>query len=275
MLQRTVFVIGALCTTLACGSAVRAQEVLLIQPSTFVFGVIGAALDELDLDYTVARSPAQIEAALTSQSWDIIIIRSLNRSPFSPTVLPLLEAHVAEGRPLHVQVADLENASDRVYDLLGLEGAVDLTLPLSDIFVPTPPHPVWDTDTGGFFPLGDEIYPPDYGDVLIPDSSSFAVSSYSIGGGAAMTIGRGGTVFVNGQQWDNWSLGGVSVARRQISWLLSCKADLDGDGDLTVFDFLEFQTLFDAGDVRADVLYDGRHDIFDFLAYLNLFETGC
>src|SRR5690606_25647811 len=34
-----------------------------------------------------------------------------------------------------------------------------------------------------------------------------------------------------------------------------CPADLDGDGELTFFDFLAFQNLFSAGDMTAD--FDG------------------
>jgi len=52
------------------------------------------------------------------------------------------------------------------------------------------------------------------------------------------------------------------------------RADLDGDGLLTVFDFLAFQNAFDAGDPVADFTLDGRFDIFDFLAFQNAFDAG-
>ncbi|UYV12520.1 MAG: S8 family serine peptidase [Phycisphaera sp.] len=55
----------------------------------------------------------------------------------------------------------------------------------------------------------------------------------------------------------------------------SCRADLDGDGDLTIFDFLEFQNLFSSGDLRADFDGDGSLNIFDFLAFQNEFAAGC
>ena len=54
-----------------------------------------------------------------------------------------------------------------------------------------------------------------------------------------------------------------------------CLADLDGDGDLTLFDFLEFQNLFDAGDLAADFDGDGELTLFDFLAFQNAFVAGC
>jgi hypothetical protein len=54
-----------------------------------------------------------------------------------------------------------------------------------------------------------------------------------------------------------------------------CRVDLDGDGELTIFDFLQFQNLFDAGDLAADFDGDGELTIFDFLAFQNEFAAGC
>ncbi len=54
-----------------------------------------------------------------------------------------------------------------------------------------------------------------------------------------------------------------------------CAADRDADGELTIFDFLAFQNLFDAGDLRADLDEDGRLTIFDFLVFQNRFDAGC
>jgi len=54
-----------------------------------------------------------------------------------------------------------------------------------------------------------------------------------------------------------------------------CRVDIDGDGELTIFDFLGYQNLFDAGDLRADFDGDGELTIFDFLAFQNEFDAGC
>ncbi|MEQ9095840.1 MAG: peroxidase family protein [Phycisphaerales bacterium] len=56
---------------------------------------------------------------------------------------------------------------------------------------------------------------------------------------------------------------------------VGCPADLDEDGTLTIFDFLAFQTFFDAGDLKADFNDDGVLDIFDFLVFQNAFDAGC
>ncbi|MFG0283985.1 MAG: S8 family serine peptidase, partial [Phycisphaerales bacterium JB039] len=54
-----------------------------------------------------------------------------------------------------------------------------------------------------------------------------------------------------------------------------CAVDLDASGTLDIFDFLLFQNLFGAGDMRADFSGDGALDLFDFLAFQNAFALGC
>jgi hypothetical protein len=54
-----------------------------------------------------------------------------------------------------------------------------------------------------------------------------------------------------------------------------CAADIDGDGELTLFDFIAFQNLFGTGDLAADFDGDGELTIFDFLEFQSLFATGC
>jgi plastocyanin len=54
-----------------------------------------------------------------------------------------------------------------------------------------------------------------------------------------------------------------------------CPPDLNGDGVLDLFDFLEFTNLFNAGDDAADCETDGVLDLFDFLCYTNAFNAGC
>ncbi|MFI4881355.1 MAG: GC-type dockerin domain-anchored protein, partial [Phycisphaerales bacterium JB064] len=54
-----------------------------------------------------------------------------------------------------------------------------------------------------------------------------------------------------------------------------CPADLDGDGELTIFDFLAFQNAFDAMEPVADFDGDGDFTLFDFLAFQNAFDLGC
>ncbi len=55
----------------------------------------------------------------------------------------------------------------------------------------------------------------------------------------------------------------------------SCYADFDGDGELTIFDFLAYQNAFDGGETAADCDDDGRLTLFDFLCFQNAFDAGC
>jgi|GEM_PF-6821591 len=54
-----------------------------------------------------------------------------------------------------------------------------------------------------------------------------------------------------------------------------CYADFDGDGELTIFDFLAYQNAFVAGDPSADCDGDSELTIFDFLCFQNAFVAGC
>ncbi|MFI4916920.1 MAG: FG-GAP-like repeat-containing protein [Phycisphaerales bacterium JB060] len=69
--------------------------------------------------------------------------------------------------------------------------------------------------------------------------------------------------------------GSVNVLLNACRHSPPCPADLDGDGQLTIFDFLAYQNLFDAGDPIADFDGDGELTIFDFLAFQNAFDAGC
>ncbi|MEO1008505.1 MAG: GC-type dockerin domain-anchored protein [Planctomycetota bacterium] len=93
-----------------------------------------------------------------------------------------------------------------------------------------------------------------------------------IGGMAASPFGDG--LFVAG----GFSLAGDDEANNIARWgcgSVACPPDLDGDGELTLFDFLAFQNLFTDGDPRADFDGDGELTLFDFLAFQNAFDAGC
>lgn len=54
-----------------------------------------------------------------------------------------------------------------------------------------------------------------------------------------------------------------------------CAADCDGDGTVTIFDYLCFLNAFSAGDSAADCNGDGRIDMEDFACFQAAFATGC
>jgi hypothetical protein len=100
----------------------------------------------------------------------------------------------------------------------------------------------------------------------LPDPAN-SMAVFDTGSGDALVV-AGGFTEVDG-----------AVANRLAVWSgptpAPCPADLDGDGALTIFDFLRYQNLFDAGDPIADFDGDGALTIFDFLAFQNAFDAGC
>ncbi|NRA57025.1 MAG: hypothetical protein HRU13_02760 [Phycisphaerales bacterium] len=54
-----------------------------------------------------------------------------------------------------------------------------------------------------------------------------------------------------------------------------CRADFDGDGTLSVFDFILFQSAFVAGDIAADFDGDGLLSVFDYVLFQTRFTMGC
>lgn len=65
---------------------------------------------------------------------------------------------------------------------------------------------------------------------------------------------------------------GIDELVLEVDCAVPHPADLDRDGALTIFDFLLFQTLWEARDPAADIDVDGAFTIFDFLGYQTLFE---
>jgi len=59
------------------------------------------------------------------------------------------------------------------------------------------------------------------------------------------------------------------------SVLISCDADLTGDGSLDFFYISVFLTLFGIQDATADFNGDGAWDFFDVSAFLTAFAAGC
>ena len=87
-------------------------------------------------------------------------------------------------------------------------------------------------------------------------------------------VGGPAGIGLNGTDGVGWLFAG-RVAYQVSGFPLMCAADIDCDGELTLFDFLAFQNLFDAGDPQADFDGDGSLTLFDFLAFQNAFDGGC
>jgi hypothetical protein len=81
--------------------------------------------------------------------------------------------------------------------------------------------------------------------------------------------------YTNDKFWVVDSSGGTWRGYQVLPRGNPCYPDLNQDGTLDLFDFLEFTNLFNAGDDVADCEADGAFDLFDFLCYTNAFNAGC
>lgn len=54
-----------------------------------------------------------------------------------------------------------------------------------------------------------------------------------------------------------------------------CLADINQDGTLDFFDYLDFVAAFSESDPPADFNYDGNIDFFDYLDFVAAFSNGC
>ncbi|MFI4917485.1 MAG: GC-type dockerin domain-anchored protein [Phycisphaerales bacterium JB060] len=97
------------------------------------------------------------------------------------------------------------------------------------------------------------------------DDHAEALAVHDDGSGQALYVGgvfsaAGGVASTGIARWDGCD---------------PCRADLDGDGALTVFDFIAFINLYNTGDLAADFDGDGELTVLDFLAFQNAFDAGC
>jgi len=63
-------------------------------------------------------------------------------------------------------------------------------------------------------------------------------------------------------------------AHQRVKILAAPEGDANGDGELDVFDFIAFQTMFTSGDPGADCNGDGALDIFDFICFQEAYSAG-
>jgi hypothetical protein len=268
----TRFASLAAAVLLATAAPAVAQEprVLAYQPWDWRLEKIGFAMSRIGEPGSSTTLTDTFIERLRAREWDLIIIRSYQVWPRANEILEELELHLGRGGRLLIQHAELDRWP-LLQEFLGLEGAVNLAEPL-DLFGKEPFHP--SIDESGFAQVDPTIERwPDVGDILLPGQGGYVIAEF-VGGGAAVVVTRSTQMIVNGAEWDIYGDASLILAD-QIKWLLTCPPDLDGNGSLDFFDFLEFQNLFAAGDVLADFAYDQKLDFFDFLEFQAAFAAGC
>jgi len=73
-----------------------------------------------------------------------------------------------------------------------------------------------------------------------------------------------------------WAFDSLNVQFVAVLLTPICAADMNGDGQLNLFDFLAFQSAFSNEDPAADLAEPfGTFNIFDFLAFQTAYGQGC
>jgi hypothetical protein len=234
--------------------------------------VAQSAIRELGYTLSVVSDETFFIQFLNRQSWDLVVLQ-LPRDDITQkaVVVQLLEDHVAAGGRLLVNFNNLDEWP-RLQKLLGLESVTSFDIPRV-VLQTEPPHVIWDSTGGGLVPTSDPW--PDSGDFLVPAFGSSTLGLF-ISGETAIVSSNDERTIVNGFDWD--SMGGGALARQEIAYIMSCRADHNlstGAGVLDIFDFLRFQDLFFQQDPRANMNFDANFDIFDFLAFQDAFVNGC
>ena len=270
LIIKTAIILVAACCTRA---SAQDRDVLYWADSSALTDPISAALGGFDVEGYRALTFLEFTQQFDAGPWRLIAIRRVGRLDTTTQValIDRLEDHLARGGRVLVHLAEIEQMP-MLQRFFGLNGAEDLVAPLEAGPLLDPSHPA-----GRFFlEVADEPMTHEFGARLAPGADSKPFFAFD-DGTIASILALEGQIIVNGWEPDGWDGGlGIIVAADHLRWLLGCPADLDGSGSLDLFDFLEFQRLFDAGDPSADwFCYDGRLDVFDFLAFFNAFQAGC
>ncbi|MDX2147038.1 MAG: GC-type dockerin domain-anchored protein [Planctomycetota bacterium] len=78
-----------------------------------------------------------------------------------------------------------------------------------------------------------------------------------------------------GLQFANWIPNVRIVQSFNFELCLTCPADVNGDGVVDFFDFLDFAAAYSASAPSADFNGDGVIDFFDFLDFAAFYSSGC
>ena len=130
-----------------------------------------------------------------------------------------------------------------------------------------------------FSPVADILFAADdvMNEIVALDTTTFAVlDRYPIGEDITRSAPLGDGVMSISPDGNNLFISTPDGVRYfEVIGGNPCFADFDGDGELTLFDFLAYQNAFDAGDLAADCDEDGSLTLFDFLCFQNEFDAGC
>ena len=274
--MRTTMTIAGL---LALAAAVPAQAQILVYDQNTNNQYALNAAEQVRPGEVVRAVAADFGTLLASQEWELVVMDFPSTRPDSG-VGPLIDYVDAGGRAILSTWFGIYNETPALFDAFGATGGTSISL--STNFVDTTgtaaadavfdgvPMPWFDWQAAwGSDGVAFDIMPETEGLATVSDAS----------GPVKILANDGRTIATFLMDvWDG-STEAEAVWANMMNLVLSgapgCRVDLDMDGSLTIFDFLAFQNLFDAGDLIADFDGDGSLTIFDFLAFQNEFDIGC
>ena len=142
----------------------------------------------------------------------------------------------------------------------------DFTGIVTDLFV-------WDDGSGPALYMTTSSS--DLGRIARLEGDTWVTVDGGVAGGSAFGLGEWNGDLYLGGSFETVNGQAASGIVRRTGCDSDCYPDFDGDGMLTIFDFLAFQNAFDAGDDAADCDSDGSLTLFDFLCFQNAFDAGC
>ena len=250
-------------------------QVVLFQSDNNFYLESAASAAGITPDLSLVRDFPGLTAALNNPDFGVALV-SNPCCFFDGGTAAAAQDFVARGNTLHMSFWNLD-ADPVLQDTFGVASAVDF-------FDPRPvfdnaSHPSWGSASS---PVNVDPSPTpwfDNGDSLTAGTGTIVGTFDSTSGDGAIIVANGDSTLFNAFDYDSLDATGiVDLLTAQLEWLPSgstCRADFDGDGQLTLFDFLAFQNAFDAGDLAADFDGDGILTLFDFLAFQNEFDAGC
>ncbi|UYV12338.1 MAG: hypothetical protein NCW75_13685 [Phycisphaera sp.] len=216
-----------------------------------------------------------LTAALSDPDYGVALIS--NPCCFFDAGTPgALDTFIANGNVAHMSFWNMD-AEVVLQGAFGVASAFDFFIPRS-VF-DNAGHPSWGSAASPVNPAIDPSPWNDNGDEMTAAGGASIVGTHdSDVGPGAIIVANGDRTLFNGFDYDSLEDAQIrDLLAAQLGWIGGdvCVADCDGDGSLTLFDFLCFQNLFDAGDLAADLDGDGILTLFDFLAFQNAFDAGC
>jgi len=265
--------------TLAALAAAPAQAQILVYDQNSNNSYALAAAEFVRPGEVVHAVASDFGSLLASQDWELVVLDFPSTRPDSGQ--DVIVDYVNDGGRVILSTWFLIYAeTPGLFEAFGATGGTSISLGTN--FVDTTgtvsADAVFDSVTMPWFDWQDAWGSDGVSFDILPDTEGLATVSDATGPVKILANdGRTIATFLM-DVWDG-STEAERVWENMMNLVLggapSCRADMDMDGSLTIFDFLAFQNAFDAGDPIADFDGDGSLTIFDFLAFQNEFDLGC